>query len=692
MRKRFFAIALALLCKCAIWAQEVKVKSFELDPTDLTAQHENVKDANGDMCALIKVQILDDKVKFEGDIIKQAEKSPNEYYVYVIDGTQRLKLSASNAMPTEVEFSQYGIDEIKGGLTYILKMEVPEVAPGATFEVGMPNVDITVDGKAYKTDATGGLDLPLSNGTHSFVVSKAGYKTYQGSFDIDKIPVIQQVTLQRGDGLADKGLLAISYPLNATFVIIPVNGAADPVKQKVMTGEQIALNGDYQVRFEKKKYKSQTITVTVKPGETVKKAFKNVALEADDRSMANDYAKAFKDYKKMADKGDDLAQYKLGCFYFEGKGITANPLMAKVFWERSANQGNLDACRKLVEMENTVSAKKLWLQRMADNGDADAMVELAGLSTGTDRMLWLKKACGLNSARAYYEMGELYYEGIGGEQNYTRAKRYFDIAASRDYVPAKERVCDYMYLGLNNVEQNKTAAVEGYLKLGSKLSDDGKYKVGMYYYEEYEKNNSNSFLMLSFAKKYFEALDPALKGVHFTAKAQDVFLRLAQSENQNDAVLYYRFCESVGVKSAEVYNALGTAYRMGRAVNADPVQAYQYYKKSSDMGNKNGMCWLGYCYEKGIGVNKDIEEAARLYQRAMNLGSTTAAGYLGTMYALGVAGLPKDRNKAVALWTKAANDGNVSSVRNLIKHYQMKKNTTQVQYWTDKLNQIQVGK
>ncbi len=690
MRKRYIAIALALLCKCALWAQEVKVKSFEQDPTDLAAQHENVKDANGDMCALIKVQILDEAVKFEGDVIKQSEKSPNEYYVYVIDGTQRLKISASNAMPAEVEFSKYGIDELKGGITYVLKMEMPEAAPGVTFEVGMPNVNITVDGKAYKTDAAGGLDLPLTNGKHSFVVSKAGYKTYQGSFEINKVPVIQQITLQRGDGLSDKGLLTITYPLNATFVITPVNGAANPVKQKVMTGEQVALNGDYQIRFEKKKYKSQTITVTIKPGETIKKAFTGVALEADDRIMSNDYAKAFKDYKKLADKGDDLAQYKLGCAYLEGKGATANPLMAKAYWERAANQGNLDACRKLVEIENSPSMKKVWLQRMADNGDTDAMIELAGYSTGADRMQWLKKACGLNSARAYYEMGELYYEGTGVEQNYVRAKRYFDIAASRNYVPAKERVLDYTYLGLGNVEQNKTAAVDDYQKLGNKLSDDGKYKVGMYYYEEYEKNNNN--LMLSFAKKYFSAMKPTLEGVHYTARAQDIFLRLAKSESQVNAVFYYILYENVGGRNAEVYNELGTAYRLGRGVNEDPRKAYMYYEKSSSMGNKNGICWLGFCHEKGIGVVSNLSKAVGLYLQAEKLGSTVAAGYLGTMYAQGIGGLPKNINKAVEQWKIAANDGGTSSLRNLIKYYQRRKDSKQVQYWTDKLNQVKSNK
>lgn len=186
MKKKYLTIALALLCKCSLWAQDVKVKSFSLEPTDLTAQHENVKDANGDMCALIKVQIVDSKVTFDGDIIGEPKHNQNEYYVYVVDGTQRLTVSTASTLPTEIEFSQYGIEELKGGSTYVLKMEMPEKAPGVTFEVGLQNVPIVVDGKEYKTDEMGALDLPLSKGTYSYSINLQGYKKQEGTIVVDK--------------------------------------------------------------------------------------------------------------------------------------------------------------------------------------------------------------------------------------------------------------------------------------------------------------------------------------------------------------------------------------------------------------------------------------------------------------------------------------------------------------------------
>lgn len=211
--------------------------------------------------------------------------------------------------------------------------------------------------------------------------------------------------------------------------------------------------------------------------------------------------------------------------------------------------------------------------------------------------------------------------------------------------------------------------------------------ISMFYYDQYDEGGNN--LYLSLAKNYFSKLHPETAKVHWTAKAQDIFHRIAKLSPTNEAVFYYRLCETAGKKSADIYNKLGTAYRLGYGVNANANAAYSYYQKSKSLGDKEGICWLGFCYEKGLGTLKNLEEAVNLYKQAESLGSTTAAGYLGTLYAQGAGGLPKDMKKAVALWTKAGNDDNLSAIRNLIKYYQRQKNTKQVQYWNGRLKKVQ---
>ena len=129
---------------------------------------------------------------------------------------------------------------------------------------------------------------------------------------------------------------------------------------------------------------------------------------------------------------------------------------------------------------------------------------------------WLQKAYAMGDYKAYGAMGDVYYEGKGCMQNYSRAYTYYKVAEAHGDAHAKERVLDYSYLGLDGHEQNKKMAVDEYVKLGDMLSDDGNYKIGMYYYEEYEKNDNNIFE--SYAKNYFSKINPASAKVHWTQK------------------------------------------------------------------------------------------------------------------------------------------------------------------------------
>ena len=60
-------------------AQELKVKSFKVATSDLTAQTQPRKDLNDRNCALIKVGIALDGVKFDGSIMGEPVQKLGEY-------------------------------------------------------------------------------------------------------------------------------------------------------------------------------------------------------------------------------------------------------------------------------------------------------------------------------------------------------------------------------------------------------------------------------------------------------------------------------------------------------------------------------------------------------------------------------------------------------------------------------------
>ena len=689
--KKVIAIVITLFCVISLSAQDsLKVKSFELDPTDLTAQQRNVKDGNGDICALVKVQMVDKEVKFEGDIIGQSEQQKNEYYVFLINGTQRLKVVSQKALPLEIEFSDYGIDELKGGSTYVLKIVWSEKAPGVSFHVGIPNVAITVEGKTYTTDEMGDLDLPLANGKYSYAVEKDNYVTVFDTLTIDRLPVIKNITLQTDSRLKDKGLLTLTYPLKAEFTVEPTSDASSkPAKKKVVTGEALALNGDYQVSFKKKKYVPETISVTVKQGQIVNKSF-NPALEADQYFKSGDYKKAFKEYNKLAKSNDDLALLRLGSCYMDGKGVPANRELAISCWRKAATQGNMRAYQYLCDSEPTMQGKLVWLAQAASKGDENSIMQLVKHykehKEWKEVKRWLDDAFALGepSADAYYEMGELYYRGDRSvKQNFSREYKYFANAASQGNTVAKERMIDYTYLGLDGQKTDPQRAISDYLQL-EQLSDDGNYKVGMYYYDAQKIDSAHFYLSKLSVDK--------ISDVPYTGNAREVFEQIGNSfwmsKDYGVAVFYYRLYEKIGGSNINVLNKLGDAYRLGQGITKNVSLAYSFYKKSSEQDDKEGYCMLGLCYEKGYGVGKNLTEAVRLYTIADEKGSPRAAAYLGTMYYQGLGGLTKDREKAVRLWTKAGNANIKAAINNLINYYKFKRNQSMVSYWTNKKNSL----
>lgn len=689
--KKIIAIIATLFCVITLSAQDsLKVKSFELDPTDLTAQQRNVKDGNGEICALVKVQMVDKEVKFEGDIIGQSEQQKNEYYVFLINGTQRLKVVSQKALPLEVEFSDYGIKELKGGSTYVLKIIWSEKAPGVSFHVGIPNVAITVEGKQYTTDEMGDLDLPLGNGKYSYTVEKDNYVTIYDTLTIDRLPVIKNITLQTDSRLKDKGLLTVTYPLDAEFTVEPAsNTSSKPAKKKILTGEALALNGDYHISLKKKEYVPETISVTVKQGQVVNTSF-NPILEADQYFKSGNYKKAFKEYNKLAKNNDDLALLRLGNCYMDGKGVPANRELAISYWRKATEQGNMQAYIYLRDSEHSMQGKLVWLEQAASKGDKNSITLLIKYykehKEWKEVKRWLDEIFALDapSADAYYEMGELYYRGDRGvKQNFSRAYKYFANAASQGHTLAKERIIDYTYLGLDGKKTDPQKAIADYLQL-EQLSDDGNYKVGMYYYDIQKIDSAHFYLSKLSVDNISE--------VPYTGNAREVFEQLGNSfwinKDYGTAVFYYRLYEKIGGSNINVLNKLGDAYRLGLGITKDVSLAYSYYEKSSKQDDKEGYCMLGLCYEKGYFVVKNLDEAVRLYTIADEKGSPRAAAYLGTMYYQGLGGLAKDREKAISLWTKAGNANVKAAINNLINYYKFKHDQPMVTYWTNKKNSL----
>lgn len=116
---------LCILVSIEAFSQELVVKSFRLNESDLSARTQKRLDANGNICALIKVESIP-VCEFGGYVIGDVEKKMGAYWVYVCAKnpiTKKLIVSSDNFQPLEVEFSQFGISNIESGSTYTLRIE-----------------------------------------------------------------------------------------------------------------------------------------------------------------------------------------------------------------------------------------------------------------------------------------------------------------------------------------------------------------------------------------------------------------------------------------------------------------------------------------------------------------------------------------------------------------------------------------
>ncbi len=101
---------------------------------------------------------------------------------------------------------------------------------------------------------------------------------------------------------------------------------------------------------------------------------------------------------------------------------------------------------------------------------------------------------------------------------------------------------------------------------------------------------------------------------------------------------------------------LGNAYRQGRGVPRDPVQAVQWYTEAAQKGDPNGQAYLGRAYQNGFGVKEDSAAAVLWLRKAAEQGDATAQHELGMAYFDGY-GTDRDAREAVKWQRLAAEQG-----------------------------------
>ncbi len=148
---------------------------------------------------------------------------------------------------------------------------------------------------------------------------------------------------------------------------------------------------------------------------------------------------AIKFLTQAADKGQAVAQYRLGTLYERGQGVAADSGKAIHWYEMAAGQGNRKAMHNLAVAYASGSAAKRNM---------------------TESARWFTKAAALGLSDSQFNLAVLYERGEGVPQSLTDAYKWYAIAAATGDAEAKARmaVLETQLNAADKAAAGKTAA------------------------------------------------------------------------------------------------------------------------------------------------------------------------------------------------------------------------------------------
>ena len=193
---------LLLAAAVSATAQRLKVESFKIMESDLTAMTQPRKDLNDRNCAVVKVQLVGDILNVEGNVIMPLVKRNNETWVYMPQNTRQMKVITKNYLPLMVTFADYDVERLESNRTYVLtllgnNLQQAQQSQTLTIRYTPTNATVLVDNKMMKgTNGVAQTTLPV--GQHSYIVACDGYESEEGTVKLKaSAPSNLQITLTK---------------------------------------------------------------------------------------------------------------------------------------------------------------------------------------------------------------------------------------------------------------------------------------------------------------------------------------------------------------------------------------------------------------------------------------------------------------------------------------------------------------
>jgi len=175
-------------------------------------------------------------------------------------------------------------------------------------------------------------------------------------------------------------------------------------------------------------------------------------------------------YRKAAERGDAVAQCKLGTHYAYGEGLTKDFAVSAKWMRKAANQGVARAQYMLgvqyadgsgVHKDSTEACK--WFRKAAVQGHAEAQLNLgycyesgSGVTKDSaEAVKWYRMAADQGDSKAQYNLGLCYFEGSGVVKNAVEAYKWWLLAGGQDNKDARK------YMAVSERRMTREQIAEG---------------------------------------------------------------------------------------------------------------------------------------------------------------------------------------------------------------------------------------
>ena len=328
-------------------------------------------------------------------------------------------------------------------------------------------------------------------------------------------------------------------------------------------------------------------------------------------------AAAIKNYIKWND------QYKKACKLIYGKDAKLNDFKkAEQLLLSESQRGNVLA---VYDLGKFYSTDKL--------GEKSEEISIAKYTQALQGFLQIEPNSKKLKPYVQYRIGKMFCYGLGTEQNYQKAFEWFERSAKQKNKFAQFSLANLYYYG-SGIEKDLSQAFLWYQRSSSQGQPYAAYSIAqMYRYGEYVTKDNDT------AQRYYKQ---ALSG----------FLKIESDDMANDDLFY----------------KLGQMFNLGLGTDSDVTKAIEYFRRSAEMNNKNGLFEYGKALLTGEHIPQDTDSAVKLLEKAVKLKNSNAKRFLALEYISGEH-LEQDFEKGIALLTECADSGDVIASYRLGKIY-----------------------